>query len=198
MRTCTHCTNPIPDTRNARAKYCTPKCSKAAHRDSMQPCEQAGCNRPIRAKGLCGSHYNQAHQPHRHAATQAACAACGVMVMRPSKSDRRPTCSPKCRHALTGHAYAGAWGNTSHIAARAKSAGATIIEDFTSVEIFTRDNWTCYLCGDPVNTEPDCFDPKSPTIDHVVPLSKGGQHARANVRCACLRCNSTKKDRLPD
>ena len=33
-----------------------------------------------------------------------------------------------------------------------------------------------------------------PTIDHVVPLSKGGLHAWSNVRLACKDCNSKKSD----
>lgn len=34
-------------------------------------------------------------------------------------------------------------------------------------------------------------------IDHVKPLSKGGPHMLANLRPACARCNSSKKDRWP-
>lgn len=34
------------------------------------------------------------------------------------------------------------------------------------------------------------------TMDHVVPLSKGGVHAIGNIVGACQRCNSAKKDRL--
>lgn len=34
------------------------------------------------------------------------------------------------------------------------------------------------------------------TIDHVIPLSKGGLHVQENIVPACRSCNSTKKDRL--
>lgn len=30
------------------------------------------------------------------------------------------------------------------------------------------------------------------TLDHVIPLSKGGKHSKDNVVPACLRCNSSK------
>ena len=36
----------------------------------------------------------------------------------------------------------------------------------------------------------------SATLDHVIPLAKGGAHARANVRCAHLICNLRKGDRI--
>lgn len=34
------------------------------------------------------------------------------------------------------------------------------------------------------------------TLDHVIPLSKGGQHTKTNVVPACAPCNSKKNDRL--
>jgi 5-methylcytosine-specific restriction endonuclease McrA len=33
------------------------------------------------------------------------------------------------------------------------------------------------------------------TMDHVIPVSKGGQHTASNVVPACLRCNLSKGDR---
>lgn len=35
------------------------------------------------------------------------------------------------------------------------------------------------------------------TLDHVVPLSRGGLHIPANLASACLRCNLSKGTRLP-
>lgn len=35
------------------------------------------------------------------------------------------------------------------------------------------------------------------TIDHVVPLSRGGEHVLQNMVCACSDCNSEKGDRTP-
>jgi 5-methylcytosine-specific restriction endonuclease McrA len=33
------------------------------------------------------------------------------------------------------------------------------------------------------------------TIDHIIPLSKGGAHTFDNVRIACWRCNLVKGNR---
>lgn len=41
----------------------------------------------------------------------------------------------------------------------------------------------------------DCSD--HPTIDHVVPLSKGGGNTLDNLVIACFECNKKKGDRLP-
>jgi 5-methylcytosine-specific restriction endonuclease McrA len=54
----------------------------------------------------------------------------------------------------------------------------------------------CYLCGcdwDGLPTKSDALPKKSyKTIDHVIPLSKGGTNWPANLRPACSDCNSSK------
>lgn len=35
------------------------------------------------------------------------------------------------------------------------------------------------------------------TVDHLTPLTRGGEHGRENVVPACHRCNSSKNDRTP-
>lgn len=37
--------------------------------------------------------------------------------------------------------------------------------------------------------------PTAPTVDHIIPLAKGGSHTWANVQLACIACNSLKGDR---
>ena len=48
----------------------------------------------------------------------------------------------------------------------------------------------CYYCGEQ-------FDPKELTLDHVVPLVRGGKSTKGNCVAACKECNSKKKDLLP-
>jgi 5-methylcytosine-specific restriction endonuclease McrA len=35
------------------------------------------------------------------------------------------------------------------------------------------------------------------SVEHVIPLSRGGHHSRENVVVACVRCNLSKRDRMP-
>jgi 5-methylcytosine-specific restriction endonuclease McrA len=37
--------------------------------------------------------------------------------------------------------------------------------------------------------------PKAPTIDHIIPLSAGGDDTKANVRLAHFLCNSRRGNR---
>ena len=62
--------------------------------------------------------------------------------------------------------------------------------------IYERDGWTCRICGDPVNRDAKVPELDAPTIDHVVPLARGGAHAPENWQTAHFYCNSDKRDQL--
>jgi hypothetical protein len=158
-------------------------------------CTLAGCTRPLRARGMCGTHYNQ-QQPNRHAIRTLPCSVCGKPVQRGVKADRRPVCSVTCRSLLSGHSIETtgySWATCA--ATRARAAGATVVELFDRETVFERDRWTCRICLEPVDRMADPLHPSSPTVDHIVPLSQGGPHTLANAQCACLGCNSAKQDR---
>lgn len=59
------------------------------------------------------------------------------------------------------------------------------------ISIYTRDRGICGICGEFV-------PPNEATIDHIVPISKGGTYALENLQCCCRRCNLLKADALPD
>jgi hypothetical protein len=65
----------------------------------------------------------------------------------------------------------------------------SLIENFNCLEIYERDNWMCGLCGKRVNKKLKYPNPLSASLDHIIPLAKGGKHSRANVHLAHLRCN---------
>ncbi len=48
----------------------------------------------------------------------------------------------------------------------------------------------CHYCGKQV-------PPKELTLDHVVPLVRGGQTSKGNCVPACKECNSKKQHMLP-
>ncbi len=71
----------------------------------------------------------------------------------------------------------------------------TEIEHFHSQEIYERDKWVCGICGEVVDRELKYPDLLSPSLDHVLPLSKGGAHTRENCQLAHFICNSRKGDK---
>jgi hypothetical protein len=52
-----------------------------------------------------------------------------------------------------------------------------------------------HLCGKKVRRDVRPRHPLAPSLDHVIPLSRGGLHEYTNVRCAHLRCNCGKNNR---
>ncbi len=57
-------------------------------------------------------------------------------------------------------------------------------------EIFIRDKWRCHICKQQVRDIPN--HPREATLDHVIPLSKGGSHTYKNLKTCCRKCNSDK------
>lgn len=67
------------------------------------------------------------------------------------------------------------------------------------LDIYERDNWTCQICGSELRREWDSNDPRSRTIDHIIPLSLGPLgpgHVPSNVRACCHGCNTRKSDSI--
>lgn len=42
-----------------------------------------------------------------------------------------------------------------------------------------------------------CMENTSLTVDHFIPISRGGSTTMGNIVCACASCNSSKQDKLP-
>lgn len=76
---------------------------------------------------------------------------------------------------------------------------STIDKTITIEKLLKRDGGICQICGRPV----DCKDVANgharslyPTLDHIIPLSKGGTHTWDNVQLAHMGCNAGKRDRV--
>jgi hypothetical protein len=69
---------------------------------------------------------------------------------------------------------------------RAKKHGAPVIEFVRRRKVFERDGGICHVCSEAVAWED--FQ-----VDHVVPLSKGGDHTYANVKTTHRRCNLARR-----
>jgi 5-methylcytosine-specific restriction endonuclease McrA len=55
----------------------------------------------------------------------------------------------------------------------------------------------CGICGKPVDKSIKYPDPMSPTVDHIIPLNKGGDpSALENLQLAHRYCNRLKSDKI--
>jgi hypothetical protein len=159
-RQCAHCGELF--TGHGRLLYCQPRCSRAACHARADQCGETGCERPIRARGLCGMHYNRSRR------------ASGEDASRCVWNDARRDQYHKRRAQKAG----------------TSSSGRSV----ALVEITARDKNRCHLCRKRVSSKP-WPHPLSASLDHVVPLSQGGDHTPENVRLAHLRCNVSKGNR---
>ncbi len=57
-------------------------------------------------------------------------------------------------------------------------------------------NSRCAICGKSVRFDAPPDSPNKATVDHVVPLSRGGTNCHPNLQLACFPCNQAKADRL--
>jgi 5-methylcytosine-specific restriction endonuclease McrA len=70
------------------------------------------------------------------------------------------------------------------------------VEKFDRLEIFERDNWICQICLAPIDRTAVFPAPASVSLDHIIPIARGGKHSRANAQTACLGCNVSKGARV--
>lgn len=70
------------------------------------------------------------------------------------------------------------------------------IEPVKVMQVYERDNWTCGICGDPIDPSLKWPNPKSVSLDHIIPISRGGEHSMKNTRASHLGCNIGRGNRF--
>ena len=83
---------------------------------------------------------------------------------------------------------------------RAKKYGVPYESGITLQKIIKRNGLTCAICGKECNLNDhewsEYAGPTYPSIDHIIPMAKGGGHTWDNVQVACMMCNSLKSDNI--
>ena len=82
---------------------------------------------------------------------------------------------------------------------RARLASVESDKGINIYKLIKKDGKRCYLCGkltDFNDKEWGNYGPTYPTIDHIIPISKGGTNTWENVKVCCAKCNLSKGDRM--
>jgi len=66
-----------------------------------------------------------------------------------------------------------------------------VVEHVERRVVFERDGWICGICRRPV-------DKAAASIDHIVPIARGGAHTYENCQTAHLTCNISKGARIQE
>lgn len=124
------------------------------------------------------------------------CEECGTLVTTQCKDTHSKFCSESCakkygrrmEHQTIRHKEL----TKRQKIIRKQQIRDNYIEPVSYSAIFKRANGICGICGLPVLYDKHIDNNWSGTIDHIVPLSLGGEHSMKNCQLAHRVCNSLK------
>ncbi|MEV0608113.1 HNH endonuclease signature motif containing protein [Polymorphospora rubra] len=181
-------------------RWCSERCRIAAHRNGTGLPASLTC-------GWCGSPFTGRRgrrycQPlcssraaydrkvtaagDRLAVGPRACAGCGIEWTPKPNNAGAVWCSRRCYAAENKRRY------------RARLASAPRVEVVRTLDVVERDGWICQLCLKPIPRDVANPNPLFRSVDHRVPLARGGDHTMENCQAAHLVCNSRKSARLDE
>lgn len=146
----------------------------------------------------CSFKFLSKHNSKDGIGNNVICISCGKEYKK-SAHHAGKFCSRKCFVKFTGikeveeYKYKSNLTDASSIR-RAKRYGVKY-ENIDPLEIFNRDNWICGICGEKIDKKLNYPDNMSATLDHIIPLSKGGTHTKDNVQACHGICNYRKGNR---
>lgn len=165
---------------------------------AVAPCMWPDCKEKAHARDLCTMHYQRAKILRDYSAPWTEweapkdCLQCGGQFRR-GRFDAI-YCGPKC----SGDAYK--VNNPDSVRNTWRKRRAVIksvdYEKFTNDDVRRLNGDICYLCGKVIDFDLKHPHRKSPSLDHIVPISKGGPHSLGNAAMTHLVCNQRKSARI--
>ncbi len=178
LKVCKYCGKEFNSTNHSR-KYCSDSCIKAINREKERD----------RSKLI-----------HDKTAKYLKCKECGKEFKPEYPSKRRIFCSKECcrkyGNKISKKTEAGRARKAKERFDRRTSFEKVISEKIIPIKVYESHNWVCGICGRKIN--PKLIHPhlKSASLDHIIPISKGGSHTYDNLQPAHLICNSYKCDKI--
>ena len=126
-------------------------------------------------------------------AYERECEVCGKKFI--TYLPHQVTCSKECRKGWK-------WRNRDRRLKQLKGTDK-YISDISLKKLIRRDEGICHICGKKID-ESDYSIVNGikqvgklyPSIDHIIPISKGGSHTWENIQLAHLSCNCKKGSRV--
>ena len=199
--TCLNCGKEYSAKEADRNKYCSRACA-FSHKTKLAA--ELRANKPVVIKEY-----------------QKNCDACGQLFV--SKRSEKKYCSddcarlaylrrkyppvshscPECGKDFKGHKSAIYCGPACAKRAikrerkhKMRAGGSTGKAAITIDRLGSRDGWLCGICGKKIKPDAPRVYPAGPSIDHIIPLSRGGEHSWSNVQTAHIGCNIKKSNKL--
>lgn len=82
-----------------------------------------------------------------------------------------------------------------HAIGSARRRNAPVREKVSIELLMEKQNGRCDHCGTLMTLHDTSRSKRAATIDHIIPITKGGWHVQANCRLLCRSCNSKRGNR---
>lgn len=192
-RTCAVCGKEFtPKNKESKAQTCSRKC-----RDLMRYCngltgeareahklesKRKSLEKAVQAWKEKAAQAREVKPPKEYTWYTGTCKVCGNEFR--TLNPKQVTCSKECGKKLK-------YARKQHRIPKAQ----LIDKDITLEALYRRDAGVCYLCGklcDWDDKHDNVVGANYPSIDHIIPIARGGLHSWGNVRLAHHLCNSVK------
>lgn len=167
LRKCAGCEGYIPVSVNGRNRYCSDQCKGT--------CLAPGCSEVPEDMGYCGRHGGAVRRNGALPNLNFQCGICGKSVTRDHSGVHQKVNRKTCDECIVSK-------SRDHQKYRRK--------------ILASGNADCGICGGSINFELKWPDPGSLSIDHIVPITRGGTNREQNLQPAHVECNSKKRNWL--
>lgn len=177
--TCQYCGKTFKEQRDRANLYCSVKCAS-----------KAKAARDFRQKEIIEEHKKELFDEYTELIRKAEqirfkiehekyCKVCGKLFI--GKTTTSVCCSPECSKKND---------NRKKDKRLYKNGQPDLSINLT--RLYKRDNGICQLCGKHIDFDCDWNSDDYPSIDHIIPIAKGGMHQWDNVQLACRGCNTFK------
>lgn len=175
MAVCQQCGKEYRVSRNAKGLYCSPECQQESMRVSHE--SEKGYFEAVRWMERVSRAMAREDRP----LIATVCNQCERTFVTTNRQARY--CSDRCRrrHANNRKEDRLYWYGKPDLSV-------------TLEKLFVRGGGRCAECGLLMTFSSPFNSDEHPSIDHIVPLSKGGTHTWDNVQLMCRGCNRKKSD----
>lgn len=173
---------------DAPGRVCSHKCLvEHMHQDRLKRLEQKAIEKEQKAKEVemerlrikTEKELNKYLRPYY----KVTCKCCGKVFTSSLKS--AAYCSNECRKIVN---------NRTHD----RRLNRCEVRDYSINihQLYNKYNGICQMCGKKLTFDCDGNDDLHPSVDHIIPIAKGGNHTWDNVQLLCRKCNNFKHDKV--